>query len=124
MGMGMGMGMNVDPRMSMMGMPMGMPMGMGMGMGMNPQIGMQMTGGTSPGFDPRFSMGPGQMGSGGQFDGNLRPPSNGNFGPSPPTQFQRPTSFNGVSPAESPGPRPSDPNDEQPRRSDNASPRA
>ncbi len=42
----------------MMGMP-GMGMGMGMGTPMGGPMNMQMTGGS--GFDPRFSMGPGQF---------------------------------------------------------------
>ncbi len=81
------MPMGFDPRMSMMGMP-GMGMGMGMGTPMGGPMNMQMTGGS--GFDPRFSMGPGQFDN---FAGN-------GMGGLP----QRPQ-FTG-SPSGAPGPRP------------------
>jgi CCR4-NOT transcriptional complex subunit CAF120 len=72
-----GMNMNFDPRMSMVGMgSMGMPMGMGMGVPnvpMGSPLGMQMTGGSNPGIDPRFSMGPSQFGSPGDFNQRLSP---------------------------------------------------
>lgn len=106
------MPMGFDPRMSMMGMP-GMGMGMGMGMPMGTPMGgspmggpmnMQMTGGS--GFDPRFSMGPGQFDN---FSGN-------GMGAVP----QRPQ-FTG-SPSHSPAP-PAEGNGDGLRRSSNSSPK-
>jgi len=93
MGMGMGMG-----GMSNMG---GMPGMNGMGgmMGGGP-MGMQMTGASSPGVDPRFSMAPSQ------FDANFgaAPAQGGQYGPG---QMNRFSSFN--SPAMSNSPADSSP---------------